>query len=98
MGRALALAVVLLVVPGGTMGAPARRPPPAKADAKPAVRAPHPARHAARPGRPPTLAEAKAAMTALQRDRTRRRYHHHWERAIHDLLRAARGKDAPAAT
>jgi N-acetylmuramoyl-L-alanine amidase len=37
-------------------------------------------------------------MTALQRDRTRRRYHHHWERAIAALLASAKGKDAPAAT
>jgi N-acetylmuramoyl-L-alanine amidase len=51
-----------------------------------------------RRARPPTLAAAKAAMTALMRDRARRRFHHHWERAIQGLLRAARGRDAPAAT
>jgi N-acetylmuramoyl-L-alanine amidase len=37
-------------------------------------------------------------MTSLMRDRTRRRFHHNWERAIRGLLRAARGRDAPAAT
>ncbi|HEX9050114.1 MAG TPA: N-acetylmuramoyl-L-alanine amidase [Anaeromyxobacter sp.] len=95
MGRALALAVVFLVVPHGAIAAPARRAPAARPAA---ARSPHRARHAARKGGPPTLAEAKAAMTALQRDRARRRYHHNWERAIQDLLRAARGKDAPAAT
>ncbi len=35
-------------------------------------------------------------MTALMRDHTRRRFHHQWERAIGGILRAARGKDAPA--
>jgi N-acetylmuramoyl-L-alanine amidase len=45
----------------------------------------------------PRLAEAKAAMAALMRDRTKRRYRHHWERAISNLTRAARGKDAAPA-
>ncbi len=36
-------------------------------------------------------------MTALMRDRARRRFHHEWERAIGGLLRVARGRDAPAA-
>ncbi|HET8542513.1 MAG TPA: N-acetylmuramoyl-L-alanine amidase [Anaeromyxobacter sp.] len=96
MGRALVLALALLAVPGGTPAAtaPARRPAARPAAPRPAL----PARRAARPARPPTYAEAKAAMTALQRDRTRRRYHHRWERAIQDLLRSARGKDAAAAT
>jgi N-acetylmuramoyl-L-alanine amidase len=35
-------------------------------------------------------------MSALLRDRTRRRFRHHWERAITNLLRAARGKDRAA--
>ncbi len=36
-------------------------------------------------------------MAALVRDRTRRRFHHNWEKAIAGLLRAARGRDRPAA-
>jgi N-acetylmuramoyl-L-alanine amidase len=46
--------------------------------------------------RAPRLAEAKAAMSALMRDKHRRRYRHNWERAITNLTRAARGKDRPA--
>ncbi len=95
MGRALALAVVLLVVPAGADAATARRAPASRAAAERPARA---AKHAKRTGRPANLAEAKAAMTALQRDPVRRRYHHHWERAIQDLLRTARGKDAAAGT
>jgi len=53
----------------------------------------------ARPGaRPParaaSLEQAKAAMTALQRDPVKRRYRHNWERAVRNLERAARGPDA----
>ena len=36
-------------------------------------------------------------MSALLRDRTRRRFHHNWEKAIAGLMRAARGRDRPAA-
>jgi N-acetylmuramoyl-L-alanine amidase len=42
---------------------------------------------------PSALAEAKRAMTALSRDKNRRRFHHNWEKAIAGLLRAARGSD-----
>jgi N-acetylmuramoyl-L-alanine amidase len=55
--------------------------------------APPPASRAA-----PALEEAKAAMTALMRDRQKRRYRHNWERGIAGLLRAAKGTDAAAAT
>jgi N-acetylmuramoyl-L-alanine amidase len=58
----------------------------------------HPTRTAKRAApRPSELAEAKAAMAALLRDRTRRRFHHNWEKAIAGLERAARGRDRPAA-
>jgi N-acetylmuramoyl-L-alanine amidase len=88
MGRALAaLAVLLVAVP--TQGARATHRAQA-ARLRPAARA-------RRGVRPPTLAQAKAAMTALMRDRARRRFHHHWERGIGALLDAARGKDAAAA-
>jgi N-acetylmuramoyl-L-alanine amidase len=43
------------------------------------------------------LDRARAAMAALLRDRNRRRYHHHWDRAIAGLVAAARGPDRPAA-
>lgn len=99
MGRApLALAVALsLAVPAGAEAAQAHRGGASAAGRK--TRVPSGTKHAApRRARPPTLAEAKAAMTALMRDKARRRFHHRWERAIQGLLRAARGKDAPAAT
>ncbi len=43
------------------------------------------------------LADARAAMKALARDKNRRRFHHNWEKAIAGLLRAAHGADRPAA-
>jgi N-acetylmuramoyl-L-alanine amidase len=83
MGRALVTAFLVLLVPAGADGAG----PPTRRLAS--------ASHAR--ARQPTYAEAKAAMTALTRDKVRRRYHHNWERAIRNLERSARGKDAPAA-
>jgi len=47
--------------------------------------------------RKPRLEQAKAAMAALIRDRERRRFRHHWEKAIAGLLQAARGRDRAAA-
>jgi N-acetylmuramoyl-L-alanine amidase len=86
MGRpALSLLAVALVALAPGSGAAASRPRKGAAS-RPA--------HAARP---PTLPEAKAAMSALMRDPVRRRYHHQWEKAIRNLERSARGKDrAPA--
>jgi N-acetylmuramoyl-L-alanine amidase len=46
----------------------------------------------------PTLEDARAELAALVRDPSRRRLRHNWERVIAGLLRAAKGKDAPAAT
>jgi len=102
MGRlVLTLALLLLATPRGALAASASRAraPKAAQESAPgrrAARAPRtPARaHAARAG---GLAEAKAAMSAVMRDRTKRRYRHHWERAIAGLVRAARGRDAPDA-
>jgi N-acetylmuramoyl-L-alanine amidase len=96
MGRLLAIGLALaLGFPAGIEAAGAPRPSAEKraARAKPAARA----RPAPRPQKAPTLAQASAAMRALQRDRQKRRYRHHWERAIADLERAARGKDAARA-
>jgi len=78
---------------------------PAPASASGGRRKPHTSSHtqvgpgrtqrpAARPSR---LEAAKAALTALVRDRNRRRFRHNWERAIAGLLHAARGPDRPAA-
>jgi N-acetylmuramoyl-L-alanine amidase len=91
MGRSpLALAIALsLAVPTGGAAAPTRRAKAAKVAAR------RPAKAAARSA---TLTRAKAAMTAVMRDRTKRRFRHNWERGIAGLLRAARGRDAPAAT
>jgi N-acetylmuramoyl-L-alanine amidase len=86
------LAAVALLFPEGGGAAPPRR------DGRTGARASAPAKRPASRPRPPTLAEAKAAMTALMRDRNRRRLRHHWERAIRGLLASARGKDAQAAT
>ncbi len=100
MGRiALALAALVIAAPAGPAAGATQRASDARAAvrARPAARPKSPAR-STRSTRPPTLSEAKAAMAALMRDRTKRRYHHHWERAIANLLRAARGKDRPAAT
>jgi N-acetylmuramoyl-L-alanine amidase len=85
---ALLLFALLVAVPEPAHGAP-RRPPSA---ARPPSRS-KPGRHT----RAPALAEAKAAMAALQRDRSRRRFRHNWERAILNLERSARGRDASAA-
>jgi N-acetylmuramoyl-L-alanine amidase len=86
--RALALAVAVAVaLPGWGYAAPRRVA--ARTAQKPPART--------NPTHAPTLAEAKAALASLARDRTRRRYRHHWEKGIAGLLRAARGRDeAPA--
>jgi N-acetylmuramoyl-L-alanine amidase len=47
--------------------------------------------------RPGALSRARALLAEVKRDPAKRRYRHHWERAIHALVRAARGRDAPAA-
>ncbi len=95
MGPALTLLLAaLLAVPpapsGG--GASGRRPTAAKRQA----RAPAPAAHQKK--KSSRLEEARAELRALMRDRQKRRYRHHWEKAIKGLLAAARGKDAAAAT
>ncbi len=58
---------------------------------------------AARPAAHPPAASARlevarAQLKSLMRDPVRRRYHHHWEKAIKALLDAAVGPSAPAAT
>jgi N-acetylmuramoyl-L-alanine amidase len=103
MGPALSLLLAaLLAAPaghGGT-GAPGGR----SGGAAQAARKTAPERHrqaraaATARKKAPRLEQAHAELQALMRDRQRRRYHHHWERAIKGLLAAARGKDAPAAT
>jgi N-acetylmuramoyl-L-alanine amidase len=59
-----------------------------------AARSSRPAKRAPAPSR---LEAAKAQLAALARDKSRRRFHHNWDKAIAALLRAARGKDRPAA-
>ncbi len=97
--RALAVAIVVIAFASAAdaeAAAPRGAAPRARAAAPKAGPPDRPDARVARALR--SLAEAKAAMTALMRDQARRRYHHQWERAIQGLLRAARGKDAPAAT
>jgi N-acetylmuramoyl-L-alanine amidase len=64
--------------------------------ASPASRAPAP-RAPREAVQPPSLGEARALVRAVRQDPARRRFRHEWERAIHALERAARGRDeAPA--
>jgi len=81
---ALALAALLAALP---------RPAEGKAAARPAQ-----GRKAApAPARPAGLERARARLAAVKRDPAKRRYRHHWERAIRSLELAARGRDRPAA-
>src|SRR5437867_1991042 len=87
--RALATAAVLAFAGGAT----ARPHPPAARHATRTAGAER--RHRGHLG--PSLARARALLAAVKRDPAKRRYRHHWERAIRALLRAARGADrAPA--
>lgn len=106
MGPALSLLLAaLLAAPAGQRGGapPRREGAPARREAAPrsahAHRQAREAPSAARKKAPQSrLEQARAELRALMRDRQKRRYHHHWEKAIKGLLAAARGKDAPAAT
>ncbi|HEU4385509.1 MAG TPA: N-acetylmuramoyl-L-alanine amidase [Anaeromyxobacteraceae bacterium] len=74
----LALAALLAAAPGQAEGrAPPRSPAPRKAA----------------PARPTSLERARAQLAAVKRDPAKRRYRHHWERAIRALEHAARGRD-----
>lgn len=84
MGRPLALLASLLLAVPSAHAAPAKRGAPPRNASTPR----------AKTGKAPPLAQAVASMKALMRDRQRRQYRHHWERAIAGLLSAARGKDA----
>lgn len=93
---AAAVAVLLaLPAPPARAGAPARTASRPAAAGRPTPGT-GPARGSAAPARPPTLAEARAGLNALVQDRSKRRYRENWEKAIANLLRAARGKDAAA--
>lgn len=81
--RVLALAALLLAPPPAGGKAP-RRTPPAR-QAAPAE------------ARPPSLEGARARLAAVKRDPGKRRFRHHWERAIRSLERAARGRDRASA-
>lgn len=80
---AIALAALLAAAPRPAEGKAAR---PASGRATASSRA-----------RPPTLERARARLAAVKRDPVRRRYRHHWERAIRSLEQAARGRDRPTA-
>src|SRR5512141_475852 len=95
MGRRALIAAVALAVaqPQVVWGASPHHSPRTSTHTAPA----RPSRTAKRTvASPSRLAEAKAAMAALLRDRARRRFHHNWEKAIAGLVRAARGRDRPA--
>src|SRR5512138_937104 len=86
--RALILAVVLSVLlPHAAFAARGARG--ARSTARTVDRSGRaPAKRSA--ARASSLAEAKAEMAALLRDKHRRRYHHNWEKAIVALVRAGR--------
>jgi N-acetylmuramoyl-L-alanine amidase len=68
--------------------APAHRPQRVAARAAPAPR---------RAVKPAALDRARALLAQVKRDPAKRRYRHHWERAIRALEKAGRGRDrAPA--
>jgi N-acetylmuramoyl-L-alanine amidase len=78
------------------VAAPAAAPKPRAAATKAAPRA---AARERRPvkGAPAALDKARALLAAVKRDPAKRRYRHHWEKAIAALERAAKGGDrAPA--
>lgn len=81
---ALALAALLAASPRAAEGRARERPAPAR-KAAPAS------------ARPTALEKARARLAAVKRDPAKRRYRHHWERAIRSLEAAARGRDRPAA-
>jgi N-acetylmuramoyl-L-alanine amidase len=45
----------------------------------------------------PSLQRARELLAAVKRDPNKRRFRHHWEKAIRALVQAARGKDAQLA-
>jgi N-acetylmuramoyl-L-alanine amidase len=95
MGPALSLILAaLLAAPAGHPGGGASAGHAPRTEARRHGRATGPAPRV----RPARLEAARAELKALMRDRQKRRFHHHWERAIKGLLAAARGRDAPAAT
>lgn len=113
MGPALTLLLAaLLAAPaaGGAVPSKGKAPAASRKGAPPAAgkpeatarakAAPRQARQAPAPARPKgtKLEVARAELKALMADPQRRRFRHHWERAIGKLLDAAKGKDAPAAT
>lgn|SRR5574341_1047412 len=85
MRRALPLVASLLVLSPALSGAAGRAPPRRNTS-----------RSLEKSVRRSSLSSATSAMKALMRDRERRRYRHNWDRAIAELLAAARGKDAAA--
>ncbi len=64
------------------------------------ARSPHapdraaPAQRSRAPDRASELERARALLAQVKRDPAKRRYRHHWERAIAALEKAARGRDA----
>jgi N-acetylmuramoyl-L-alanine amidase len=94
MGQALPLLLAaLLAGTSGQRAATAGSTGTARAGAGTgAARARRPPRAMA--AHPAPLEEARAALKALMADRTKRRLHHNWDRAISRLLAAGRGADA----
>ena len=65
--------------------------------ARVAGRAAHPQRRPREANAASALERARALLAQVKRDPAKRRYRHHWERAIVALERAARGRDAAPA-
>jgi N-acetylmuramoyl-L-alanine amidase len=88
---AQALSLLLAALLAASSGREGRTPPSGRRQG----RAPAGASAGARAS---PLEEARASLKSLMADRQRRRYHHHWDRAIQRLLAAARGPEAAEVT
>lgn len=85
------LVALLLAVPSAAEAGRAQERPGHGHRAKAAKARAHPARPAARART--RLERARAQLAAVKRDPLKRKFRHHWERAIRALVAAARGKD-----
>jgi len=92
MRRSALLALVLLLAAPPAGRAEGRAAPAARARARGRAAGPTPVVRKAAAGA--ALEKARAQLAAVKRDPAKRRYRHHWERAIRQITRAASGRDA----
>jgi len=91
LALALSFALAVPAIPGaqGRTASSSR----AKAKGRPTK----PVSRVKRPAPARALDKARAQLAVVKRDPAKRRYRHHWERAIRQLTRAAKGRDAAPA-